>query len=129
MSRTWTMLLAAAVMAALPPAAQADTAEVLTRITQKASGALAMVNCKIEGQIAGQEGTIRGVGICVNASGGLLSSATGLHRHHLPLYAPPSGLWPLLQFQRFGESRLTLHKLGGQRPGGLLLGLKAANQE
>lgn len=71
MNRTWTMLLAAAVMAALPPAAQADTAEVLTRVTQKASGALAMVNCKIEGQIAGQEGTIRGVGICVNASGGL----------------------------------------------------------
>ena len=69
MKRTW--ILVAVLIAALPATAGADTSKDLAAIAAKTKDSLAMVSCTIESVVPGKEGTIRGLGICVNAQSGL----------------------------------------------------------
>jgi len=107
MNRTWTIVLAA-VVAAVPTAAKADSPQVIAKIAEQASGALVTVTCKIEGQVAGREGTISGMGICVNAQ----------RRWFITL-----AISPTTQLQRLKDFRLVLPGVGGKSLKAKLLGV------
>jgi len=106
MTKKW-IAVAVLAVAAVPLVAQADTSKYLASIGKKTESAIAMVTFKVEGAKQGQEKTIRGIGVCVNAKGLFMTLAVS----------------PTAQLKMLKDFRLVLPGVSGKSIKAKLLGV------